>query len=411
MIPHSFLSIVRHYVADGFPVIPISDVLGAFYPDPNEDIRLRAFKPKGAPKGAIFSPEKIGVTRMRLARDMSLQSLLKKLNETRGLYFVVNAGGDKDENITRANAFFAEIDDLPIDEQLRIILNCPLPPSILIITRKSVHAYWLRAGDCTIEQWREIQGRLIGYFGSDPTIKNPSRVMRLPYFDHIHYVPETGELERKRVEMHLFEPSRRYTVEQMFDAFPAVEKDQQEQRHEEQENQKNKARFWTGFVCGDARAEDRRRSYGERALVTACNIIREAPNGQRFDARRRAGKLIGGYIAGGMVSYSEAYAALEDAVRGNTDSFADAIKVLKSAIEHGQTKPISFEEKEAERLAHIGQKKKKAILLPVLKPISKPQDTITLEPPKRPTDTIELPKPMRPAATAILTMEVASGEI
>jgi hypothetical protein len=53
------------------------------------------------------------------------------------------------------------------------------------------------------------------------------------------------------------------------------------------------------------------------------------------------------------------------------------------------------------------QRRRKAIVPPVLKPISKPQNTIILEPPKRPTDTIQLPTPTRPTATVILTMEVA----
>jgi hypothetical protein len=140
-------------------------------------------------------------------------------------------------------------------------------------------------------------------------------------------------------------------------------------------------------------------------------MIREAPDGARFDARRRAGKLIGGYIAGGMISYGEALAALEDAVRGNTESFADAIKTLKSAIEYGQTKPISFDEKEAERLEYIGKKKKRSVPLPALKPISRPQNTVTLEPPKRPQNTIQLPTPTRPAATVIFPLGGGGGEI
>lgn len=394
--------------SDGYSKITVSDFLAAFYSHPDEHIRLRGFGPKGAPKDRQqFKPKKYGTNRADIAGDPVTQRELIGLNKYLGLYFVVNAGGDCDADITRVTSFFAEIDDLPIDEQLQRSDAAPLKPSIQTRTRKSVHSYWPLEGECTIEQWREIQGRLIAYFGSDVTIKNPSRVMRVPFFDHIHYVKETGELERKRVEMHSFDPARRFTVEQMLEAFPAVEKEKQEERREQHESEKNRARFWTGFACNDARAEDRRRGYGERALVTACSIIREAPDGARFDARRRAGMLIGGYIAGGMIPYSEAYAALEDAVIGNTDSFADAIKTLKSAIEHGQTKPISFEEKEAERLAYIGQQKKRAILPPALKPINRPQDTITLEPPKRPTNTIQSPVPTRPAATIILSTEVA----
>ncbi|MFP5260877.1 MAG: hypothetical protein ACLGJB_03095 [Blastocatellia bacterium] len=393
----------------GLGHISVSDFLGGLgYSDPDEPIRLRFFGPKGAPKDQPrFFAKKYPTTRAEIANDSQTQRDLITLNQTRGLYFVVNKGGDCDASITEVTAFFAEIDDLPIPEQLRRFKAGPLKPSIQVRTRKSIHSYFPLGGECAIEQWREVQERLIAYYGSDVSIKNPSRVMRVPHFDHIHYVKETLELERRHVEILLFDPDSRFTVAQMLQAFPSVEKEKQQECHEQHEQERNKARFWGEFVCNDARAEDRRRSYGERALLTARNIISEAPDGQRFDARRRAGKLIGGYIAGGMITYSEAYAALEDTVRGNTDSFADAIKTLKSAIEHGQTKPISFEEKEAERLAYIGQRRKRAILPPVLKPTSKPQHTVIVEPPKRPTNTTQVPAPTRPAATILLTTEVA----
>jgi hypothetical protein len=52
------------------------------------------------------------------------------------------------------------------------------------------------------------------------------------------------------------------------------------------------------------------------------------------------------------------------------------------------------------------RRRRKATVPPVLKPISKPQNTIILEPPKRPTNTIKLPTPTRPAVTTFLTLEV-----
>jgi hypothetical protein len=53
------------------------------------------------------------------------------------------------------------------------------------------------------------------------------------------------------------------------------------------------------------------------------------------------------------------------------------------------------------------RRRRKATVPAVLKPISKPQNTIILESPKRPTNTIKLPTPTRPAVTTILTVEVA----
>jgi hypothetical protein len=164
-------------------------------------------------------------------------------------HFVVNKGGDCDADINEVTAFFSEIDDMPLDEQLRRFEAGPLRPSIQVLTRKSVHSYWPLAGECTIDQWREIQRRIITCYVSDVSIKNPSRVMRVPFFDHLHYVKETGQLARKQIELHLFGPARRFTIAQMLEAFPAVEKEKQEARLDQHEQERNKARFWLSLLA------------------------------------------------------------------------------------------------------------------------------------------------------------------
>jgi putative DNA primase/helicase len=111
--------------------------------------------------------------------DPAIISHLRSLNETRGIYFVVNSGGDKDDEIIRYNAFYAEYDDLSIDEQLRRFKSAPVLPSILNVTKKSVHVYWLLRGPCSEEKWGDGQERIISHFYSDPDIKNPARLMRL----------------------------------------------------------------------------------------------------------------------------------------------------------------------------------------------------------------------------------------
>lgn len=193
----------------------LTEFLGVFFPDEDETICLRAFVPKGAPSSPL---RKLTASRRELRTDKDLQRQLKELNKSHGLYFAVNSGGDNDASITRYNAFFAESDDRPIDEQHRLLDEAPIPPSIRVVTKKSVHAYWPLDGECGELEWRDIQARLIAHLGSDPQIKNPSRVMRLPHFDHLD-----GNLQRKRVEIVVFEPERSHTAEAMREAFPAVQ--------------------------------------------------------------------------------------------------------------------------------------------------------------------------------------------
>jgi hypothetical protein len=197
----------------------LSDFLNAFFPGADESIRFRAFAAKGC--DTVSARSDVG-TRNQLITLPALQGRLIQANEERGLYFVVNSGGDTDAEIDRYNAFFAENDDLSISEQHARLDSCPLVPSIRVETLRSVHAYWLINGDCCEKEWRDVQQRLIDYFRSDVSIKNPSRVMRLPYFAHVSYDTEKETYSFKPVSLVMFEKELRYTVSQMQEAFPAV---------------------------------------------------------------------------------------------------------------------------------------------------------------------------------------------
>lgn len=201
----------------------LSDFLAAFFPDEDETICLRAFKAKGAPDALENRPLVEIVTRRRVASDTNLQSMMMAANKMRGWYFVVNTGGNVDTDITHFNAFFVEIDDLPLDEQHQLFDASPLRPSIRLETRKSVHAYWLVNGECDKDAWRDIQERLIAYFDGDKSIKNPSRVMRLPVFNHVHYDAKTKSYEYRQVGVVAFAPERKFTVVEMRAAFPITD--------------------------------------------------------------------------------------------------------------------------------------------------------------------------------------------
>lgn len=196
-----------------------SQFLAAFR-EPNEAVHLRGFKPKKAPDSPENKPFTLDTTLRDLMASRELQRQLTSANETRGVYFAVNVGAGTDESTRRYTAFFCEADDRPIAEQHAALDAGPLQPSIRVETRNSVHAYWNISGNCSEPDWREVQGRLIAYFKSDPKIINPSRVMRLPGFDHLH-LNGGPDLERKKVSVHTFEPERRYTTALMLEAFPA----------------------------------------------------------------------------------------------------------------------------------------------------------------------------------------------
>ncbi len=201
--------------------ITVTEFLGAFFANENETINLRTFKAKDAPREIAVPARKFEITRSNLPKATATQNELIELNENCGVYFVVNSGGNADAEINRYNAFFVENDNLPIEAQHEALDNAPTKPSIRVETKKSVHAYWLIDGDCSEEDWREIQAGLISYFDGDKQNKNPSRCMRVPYFDHVSF--DGDKPEYKAVKIVAFDSEKRFTVEEMKAEFPAVE--------------------------------------------------------------------------------------------------------------------------------------------------------------------------------------------
>jgi hypothetical protein len=198
----------------------VTEFLRAFFPDENEKIHLRAFKAKELPAHIKAYAGSFQTTRCKLPNDTALHEELAEYNKNCGIYFVVNSGGNSDDEISRYNAFFTENDNLSIEEQHTALDNAPIQPSIRVKTKKSVHAYWLIDGDCSEEDWRDIQARLIQYFDGDKSIKNPSRCMRVPYFDHVSFDDDQRNI--KRVEIASFDSDKRFTVQEMKEAFQKV---------------------------------------------------------------------------------------------------------------------------------------------------------------------------------------------
>lgn len=135
--------------------------------------RLRAFPHRANPSKATIGPRKGG---------WDLAAATRWQQEGRGLYLVVNDGGDNDADITACRAFFLEWDDRPVPWQLAAWQTFGLgEPTVAITTGgKSAHLYWALAEPITPAQWAPIQAALIDATGADSTIRNPSRVMRLP---------------------------------------------------------------------------------------------------------------------------------------------------------------------------------------------------------------------------------------
>ena len=122
-----------------------------------------------------------------------------------GIYYIVNAGGRENGDITRCPALFYECDGISKDEQWRKIdelTRLGYQPSLIIETRNSLHVYH-RTIEQGVEGWRELQQRLIQRQESDSSIHNENRLMRLAGFLHWKWNDEAQALESFPVTLKL----------------------------------------------------------------------------------------------------------------------------------------------------------------------------------------------------------------
>ena len=187
------------------------DVLGSLF-NPADMVCLRVFDDR---KGSSFPGCKL---QCECGKYKGIEDTLKNHNALgRGIFFVVNYGGHDDGNITRINAQFVEMDSGSFEEQQKKIDTFPIPPSMIIRTKKSYHVYWFMDATAKVERFRGIQKRLVKHFEGDPMCVNESRVMRLPGFFHCKQDPPV------EVVCVSFHPERRYTQDQLSDVLPEVD--------------------------------------------------------------------------------------------------------------------------------------------------------------------------------------------
>ena len=185
--------------------VSVQDILGALF-DAEETVCFRVFDDR---KSGSFSGAKISC---ECGKYTTVEGELRAHNAmNRGVFFVVNYGGQDDHSIRRINAQFVEMDDDSFEEQEKRINAFPLPPSMIIRTRRSYHVYWFMDGSAAVENFRRVQKLLVNHFRGDPMCVNESRVMRLPGFYHCKENPV-------KVECMLFHPEIKYSQKQLLDS-------------------------------------------------------------------------------------------------------------------------------------------------------------------------------------------------
>lgn len=164
--------------------------------------------------------------------------------QMRGLFVVINEGGDTDASIERIRALFLDIDrkDFDSDETCRQAMRFahegrtstedPIPqgwPHAAIGVASGgggYHLYWPLAESLDVAQFKPLQKALAARFRSDTSVCNPSRIMRLPGSTHW----KAGE--PVMVGLLACKPERRYTVAELVEGLGLVLPDESQRKEQ-----------------------------------------------------------------------------------------------------------------------------------------------------------------------------------
>lgn len=155
-----------------------------------------------------------------------IENTLRQLNEQNfEIYFVVNSGGTRANDINKINAVFIDLDrgDENLEEykdrKMKEINQFPCEPSFIVETRNGFHVYWLVKNDTTKAQFEECEKRLISYFKADEKVKDLSRILRLPDYYWCK------DINNKFLVQIIHHNNIRYNVNELINGLPLVIKD------------------------------------------------------------------------------------------------------------------------------------------------------------------------------------------
>jgi putative DNA primase/helicase len=133
---------------------------------------------------------------------------LHRLNKAgAGIYWMVNYGdgrGRQAGNVTGVRCVFVDTDGAP----LQPILDAGLTPHAVVQSSPGKwHVYW-QVSDCTREQFTIVQKALAAKFGTDVSVNDLPRVLRVPGFLH-------RKAEPTKVQIIAMEPMQPYAIDEI----------------------------------------------------------------------------------------------------------------------------------------------------------------------------------------------------
>jgi len=222
-------------------------------------------------------------------------------------------------------------------------------PSAAVFSGGGFHLYWfleesyLIKDDETREEIRRIQANWVDYTGSDKQSKDIARVLRVPGTTNYKdcYAPDYPKVEivdfsQKEYSLNFLKKLSEPIPQPSLPPLPPPSR------------------------SGTKKDKEK---YANQALTTAVNMVRESIDGEKHITLLKAAKLLGGYVAGGIIDESKAITALESEIsqKPNVANLKTAFNTIRDGIGYGRVAPITVDQKISEEEYYWRQERDKVL--------------------------------------------------
>jgi len=263
-------------------------------------------------------------------------ALLENLNaKGAGVYVMVNVGdgnGRTAKNVVRVRALFIDTDGAPFPA------NLPLTPHLIVQSSPGKwHLYWLVSG-LELCDFATLQKALAKHYGTDLSIHDLPRVMRLPGFYHHKAEPVMVQL----LEAHAHPP---YNAADIFTAWPFLPEQLDRERQAEAEKEQHRAELLK--LAAERRANlpddaDRDRRRALAILAAHHDRVANASSGTRHETLKESAYALGGYVGSGYLEAHEVEDVLSAAAEVCGLPDGEAAEVIRWGLDKGAEKPLEL---------------------------------------------------------------------
>lgn len=151
--------------------------------DGSEIFSFQTFVDEKGLEHAVKEERSKELTRTLHGRFDNLADQLVALNQKGAGVFVcvnrTNGMGIRGKDVDRIRSFFVDDDSDHLSPE-----DFPVPPSMIVRTKRGAHFYWLTSNGLDKSHFGPTQKALAERYGTDPSVFNLNRVMRIPGFMH-----------------------------------------------------------------------------------------------------------------------------------------------------------------------------------------------------------------------------------